>query len=100
MIARFTPGYGFVTFAAMLALLGYFGWHIHGSPSGNIELERLSEKLSRLDQDLTQWRDKTSSFEAQVALLRPESLDPELLDEMARRHLGLTGANEIIVPLK
>ena len=36
-------------------------------------------------------------LEARVALLRPESIDPDMLEEMARQMLGYVRSNEITV---
>jgi cell division protein FtsB len=100
MVTRFTPGTGIGVLFSLIALLAYFCWHIYVSPSGNKELVDLNDKLTKLHEDFAHWQDKRTRFEGQVALLRPESLDPELLDEMARRHLGLVGKTDIVVPLQ
>ena len=34
-----------------------------------------------------------------MALLRPESIDPDLLDEMARRSLGYVKEGEIVLEI-
>jgi hypothetical protein len=39
-------------------------------------------------------------LESKVALLRPEHIDPDLLDEVARRILDYGSANELIIVIK
>jgi len=55
-----------------------------------IEIETLRENLASVSADRTR-------LEHQVALLRPESLDPDLLDERARAYLGVSRPDELTI---
>ncbi len=89
-----------LTAVGLIACLFYFGWHQFLSPTGAAALERLETTKVQLELELASLRAKRMQFESRVALLRPESLDPEMLDEMARSQLGLVGQNDFIVRIK
>ncbi len=78
------------------ALLGYFAWHAWKGPRGYPYQHGLEDKLAMLNQKLETLTEQRSRQEAKVALLRPESIDPDLLDEMARRTLEMTKPGDVI----
>lgn len=84
----------------LLATLGYFAWQGQWSPMGVQGLDALQASRSKLELELASLRSKRQQFEARVSLLRQESLDPDMLDEMARVQLGLLGPNDFLVHLK
>ncbi len=84
----------------LLGMLGYFAWHGFWSPRGFQELQALQTVRSNKELELTSLEDKRKNFEQRVSLLRQESLDPDMLDEMARVQLGLLGPNDLLVHLK
>jgi cell division protein FtsB len=86
--------------AFLLGMLGYFAWHGFWSPRGFQELHALQAVASKQELELTSMQDKRKKFEQRVSLLRQESLDPDMLDEMARVQLGLLGPNDLLVHLK
>ena len=70
------------------ALLGYFAWHAWKGPRGFPYQERLQAKVEVLSGKQTAIATQRQQLEEKVALLRPESIDPDLLDEMARGHMS------------
>ena len=82
---------------ACLVLLGYFGWHAFSGPRGHEHQRRLAEKATALTEKLDASMTERKLLEARVALLRPESLDPDMLDEMARNTLAVARPDELIV---
>ncbi len=86
--------------AGLFAILGYFAWQGLWSPRGFHELRALQAIHSQRELELTSIQEKRKDFESMVALLRQESLDPDMLDEMARTQLGLLGPNDLLVRLK
>jgi cell division protein FtsB len=44
-------------------------------------------------------RAERQALEDKVRRLRPDSLDPDLIDELARRHLSLAGPLDVIILL-
>lgn len=79
------------------ALLGYFAWHGFEGPRGFPYRDRLITDASRLDGELAAIQQQRETLESKVSQLRPQSVDPELLDEMARATLGMSRPGELVV---
>jgi cell division protein FtsB len=80
-----------------MALLGYFAWNaLHGA-RGYPYRDQLSNQLAALTKDVEALTQQRQVIESKVKLMRPESIDPDLLDELARRELFLGKPNDIIV---
>ena len=86
-----------VVTCACLGLLGFFAWHAQEGPRGFAFREKLASQSRQLSDELVATRKQRSDFETRVALLRPESVDPDMLDEMARSTLDVAGPNDLIV---
>lgn len=80
-----------------LGLLGFFAWHALEGPRGFKFREKLAAHSQRLTGELAAIEKQRGDFEHRVALLRPESVDPDMLDEMARGTLDMAAPNELIV---
>jgi cell division protein FtsB len=79
------------------ALLAYFAWHGYEGPRGFPYRDRLVSEAGRLGDSLTTIRARRESLELRVSHLRPQSIDPDLLDEMARATLGMTRPGDLVV---
>ena len=86
-----------VVTCACLGLLGFFAWHAQEGPRGFAFREKLASQSRQLSEELTAIKKQRTDFETRVALLRPESVDPDMLDEMARSTLDVAGPNDLIV---
>jgi cell division protein FtsB len=80
-----------------IALLGFFAWHGFQGPRSYHYLAVQQEKLLKLDAELASESAKKQGLEAKVALMRPESVDPDMLEELARSQLEMSRRNELIV---
>jgi cell division protein FtsB len=80
-----------------LALLGYFAWHALHGPRGFEHLEALNLKADKLSAELKTAQAEKTALELRVVLMRPESVDPDMLEELARDQLELARPNELIV---
>jgi cell division protein FtsB len=80
-----------------VALLGYFAWHGLEGPRGFPYRDRLTADARRLGDELGVIRQHREALERKVSYLRPQSIDPDLLDEMARAMLGMTRPGELVV---
>ena len=78
------------------ALLGYFAWHAWKGPRGYPYQQGLDQQLAMQQQKFETLREQRIRQEAKVSLLRPESIDPDLLDEMARRNLEMARSGDVI----
>jgi cell division protein FtsB len=90
---------GVVSFFCLL-LYAYFSWHYYYGSRNLTILGTTEARAVELRAELQKEIDARRRLEAKVALLRPEHLDPDLLDEMARRILDFGTANELIVSRK
>ncbi len=88
-----------VVTACCLVLLGYIAWHVLQGPRGYGYQEKLLQQSASLQSELVHLKNRNKAFEQKVQLLRPESIDPDMVDELARRDLGLVGENDIILIL-
>jgi cell division protein FtsB len=79
------------------SLLGYFAWHAWQGPRGFRFAEDLEHRAAALETRLAQLSSERLAFEQRVSLLRPESLDPDLLDELARGSLNMARPGELVV---
>ena len=86
-----------VVTCACLGLLGFFGWHAQEGPRGFGFNGKLASQSLQLSQELAAIQKQRSDFETRVALLRPETVDPDMLDEMARSTLDVAGPHDLIV---
>jgi cell division protein FtsB len=90
---------GVVSFFCLL-LYAYFSWHYYYGSRNLTVLAKTETKTIQLRAELQKEIDIRQRLEAKVALLRPEHIDPDLLDEVARRILDYGSANELIVITK
>jgi cell division protein FtsB len=82
---------------ACLTLLGFFGWHAFYGSRGFAYKEQLTAKAEKLQVELDQLVSERRRIDSRVQLIRPESIDPDLLDELARRALNFSKPGEIIL---
>jgi len=80
-------------------LLGYFGWHGYYGPRSFDQRDALAAKAAGLDAKLQTVRDERQSLERKVSLMRPQSIDPDMLDELARTTLDYGKPGELVVKL-
>ena len=84
-------------FAYGLAL--YFGYHAVVGSRGLLAWRQLNEDIAATEGELAAVRAERQALEDKVRRLRPDSLDPDLIDELARRHLSLAGPLDVIILL-
>lgn len=80
-----------------LALMGYFVYHIIQGERGLLSWMRLKQKIHETEQQLADTQSRQETLERQVSLLRPDSLDPDMLEERARLILNFARKDEIVV---
>ncbi len=79
-----------------VALIGYFAFHAyHGNYGLNARkgYEADIDRLTRIRDDLKAEREDLNRH---VALLRPQSIDPDTVEELARRDLGFAYPNDLV----
>jgi cell division protein FtsB len=75
----------------------YFGYHIFQGDRGVISWIRLQKKVDADEAELKKLRQLKENLERQVYLLRPDSLDIDMLEERARIVLNYARPDEIII---
>jgi cell division protein FtsB len=60
-------------------------------------MDRLKAQAAELSDNLADLKQQRQSLEGKVARLRPDSLDADLVDTMARNQLNLLRADEVVV---
>ncbi|MCB2107865.1 MAG: septum formation initiator family protein [Rhodobacteraceae bacterium] len=80
------------------ALMAYFGYHAVQGDRGLIAWWNLRFELERIDQQLAMVSAEQAELEHRVSLLRPDSLDRDMLEERARIMLGTIDPHDLIIP--
>lgn len=80
-----------------ITLLGYFVYHIIQGERGLLSWMRLKQKIEVSEQKLTNVQEEQSRIEQRVYLLRPDSLDRDMLEEQARKILNYARKDELII---
>jgi cell division protein FtsB len=88
--------FDFVVTCVCCALLCYFGWHAYKGPRGFPYRDNLELKVASLKSKYEGLQDQRKKLESKVSLLRPESIDPDLLDELARGNLELAKPTDVV----
>jgi cell division protein FtsB len=82
------------------ALIGYFGVNAYDGNYGLRAKQDLDLQIGELTQELTTLKTERTTWERRVALLRPQSIDPDMLDERARTLLNYTDPRDLTLRLK
>jgi cell division protein FtsB len=80
-----------------VGLLVYFIYHIFQGKHGWIAWRQLEQELAQSKKELDILKIEHEALKNKVTLLRPESLDEDMLDERVRTMLGTAKENEIII---
>ncbi len=75
-------------------LFMYFGFHLLHGDMGYFALRGVDQKLAETQEKYDHLLTERTTFENRVKLLRPKSLDLDMLDERARIVLGFAGPEE------
>jgi cell division protein FtsB len=89
-----------IVFSLCLGLYGYFGWHYFHGPRSVARLAEIEDEARMLGAKLVEIVAARKSFERKISHLRPENIDPDMLDETARRSLGYVRPDELIINIK
>ena len=80
-----------------VAFLGYFSfWMFHGD-YGVFAKEQLDKDAAELRLEIAELKAQRLVLERRISLLRPQSLDPDMVDERAREALNLLRPDELVI---
>ena len=60
-------------------------------------LQKLKAREIVLGDQLARLKDERRALDRRVSLMRPESLDPDMIEERARRTLNVARAGDIVI---
>jgi cell division protein FtsB len=79
------------------ALVLYFGYFAVYGKHGLVNWIRLNHEIELKQAEFDVIHAERQALEHRVRLLRPESVDPDLLEEQARARLGLSEPDEVVI---
>lgn len=94
-LRRVTRGWSFPLL--VLALVGYFSYFVVFGNHGLLRWSRLQAAVEAKQAELQKLSAERVALERRVSLMRPESVDEDMLEEQARSRLGLTEADEVVI---
>ena len=97
-IRAFFTALGLYVLAALL--IGYFGVNAYTGSRGLRARQDLDQRIAALTRQIDETKAERTQWERRVALLKSESLDPDLLDERARALLDYVDGNDLTLRLK
>ena len=83
-----------------VCFFAYFAYHAVQGDRGLLAWARVANEIESARAVFAEAVAERRLLEHRVALLRPEHLDPDMLDERARTLLNLVGENEFVIPLQ
>jgi cell division protein FtsB len=86
------------TIAALV--IGYFGVNAYSGNRGLRAKQDLDQQITQLTGELATLKAERGSWERRVSLLKPESIDPDMLDERARSLLNYADPRDLTLRLK
>ena len=78
-------------------VLAYFGHHAINGSLGLTSGQQYEERIAKLEAELESLETRRAALDKKTAMLRDGSLERDMIDEQARRLLGLTRSNEIVI---
>src|SRR3989440_3972763 len=80
-----------------VALTGYFAYHLVEGERGFKAWLRLNREIRTATANLEAVRTQRAALDLRVSNLRPEHIDPDLLDERIRATLNLVSPDDIVI---
>lgn len=81
----------------IVAMIAYFTYHIFQGQRGVLAWIRLDKKLKEQEIILSALMQEKELLEKEAYLLRPDSLDVDLLEEKSRQVLNFAHPDEVVV---
>src|SRR5262245_365533 len=80
-----------------VCIVGYFLYRTVQGDHGWLAMLRLQQEVNTAQGNLSQLQKDRHEMEHKVQIMRPGSLDPDLLDEKSRELLDYSKPNEIVI---
>jgi cell division protein FtsB len=87
---------GLALYAMAIAIISYFGVNAYTGKYGlNARIE-LDQEIVALTAELSRLKSERLAAEKRVSLLRSDTVDPDMLDERARRQLDYAHPRDLV----
>jgi cell division protein FtsB len=90
---------GIALYAMAALIIGYFGVNAYTGAHGLKAKQDLAQQQAELTREIARARAERMAWEHRVALLRADSLDPDMLDERARVKLDYVHPRDLTLML-
>lgn len=80
-------------------VVAYFAYHTVQGDRGLVALTHLQGEVAEAQRVLDQVRGERVELERRTTLLRPDSLDPDMLEERARTQLNQSHPDDLVILL-
>ena len=80
-------------------VIGYFGVNAYSGNHGLRAKQDLDQQIEQLGAELGSLKAERANWERRVVLLKPESIDPDMLDERARALLNYADPRDLTLRL-
>jgi cell division protein FtsB len=87
---------GLALYMMAAALVGYFGVNAYTGKFGLNARQELDQEIIALTSELARLKRERADGEHRISLLRPDRLDPDMLDERARYQLDYANPHDLI----
>lgn len=91
---------GLVLYAVAALMVSYFGMNAYTGKYGLNARQELDQEITALTSELVQLKKERAKAEQRVALLRPNGMDPDMLDERVRWQLDYAHPRDVVRVLK
>ena len=78
-------------------IVGYFVYHSVEGDHGALAWRQLDHRIAQAQTELDDLVSRKNALEQRVSLLRPESLDADMIEEQGRRLLNFSHPDDIII---
>lgn len=85
--------------ALALIVIGFFGGYALLGPNGVLAYGDYKRQLAQRDVEYARLDHARAELRNRVQLLDPARANPDMVDELVRRNLGVAHPDEVIVPL-
>jgi cell division protein FtsB len=86
--------------ALALTIIGFFAAYALFGANGVLAWGDYSQRLEMKTTELASLATEKAQLANRVALLNPNRANPDMVDELVRRELGLAQSDEVIIPLQ
>jgi cell division protein FtsB len=87
-------------YAVAALVIGYFGVNAYTGNRGLRAKQDLDQQITQLSVELSELKAERAVWDRRIALLKSDSIDPDMLDERARALLDYVDPRDLVLQLK